>query len=220
MSVGDDLSRSLQKFLQAYWLGLLAVSVVVLTPCFWHSRIEAGDLPSHVYNAWLAQLIEKGQAQGLYLAHQWNNVLFDVAMLHAANVFGFAAAQKIVVAACVLIVFWGVFAFVGAASGKAPWFLTPCMAMLAYGYVFSMGFMNFYLSIGLACMALALGWRGGAGNWLVAAIIAPLIYFAHPIGFLWFAGMVIYRLLRKKLPGWSKAAVPVAALLPFLAVHW
>src|SRR5262249_52154204 len=44
---------------------ILAVSVLLLIPCFWHRRIEAGDLPSHVYNAWLAQLIGQGQAPGL-----------------------------------------------------------------------------------------------------------------------------------------------------------
>jgi hypothetical protein len=210
----------LVAFVRRYALRIFVISFAVLVPCFWHARIEAGDLPSHIYNAWLAQLIEKGQAPGLYFSHQHNNVLFDLAMLHAANVFGFAAAQKIVVSACVLIVFWGVFAFVGVVSGNAPWFLTPCMAILAYGYVFCMGFMNFYISIGLACIGLAIAWRGGAGNWFVAAVIAPFVYLAHPIGFLWFAGMLIYRVLRNNLRGWTKAAVPVAALLPFVAVHW
>ena len=94
------------------WL-VLVMSAAVLIPCFWHRRIEAGDLASHVYNAWLAQLIEKGQAPGLYIAKQWNNVLFDVLMVHAAKAVGFAAAQKIVVSVCVLTFFWGVFAFIG-----------------------------------------------------------------------------------------------------------
>jgi len=212
--------RGSRSFLRTRWLRILAISIVVLVPCFWHARIEAGDLPSHVYNAWLAQLIEKGQAPGLYFAHQWNNILFDVALLRVADLVGFAAAQKIVVSTCVLIVFWGVFAFVDSLSGNAPWFLTPCIAMLAYGYVFSMGFMNFYLSIGLACIGLALVWRGRAGNWFAAAVIAPLIYLAHPIGFLWFAGMVVYRALQNALPNWAKMAVPAVALLPFLAAHW
>lgn len=220
MSEHYNVKKSGRGFLRTYWLRVLAISLAVLVPCFWHARIEAGDLPSHVYNAWLAQLIERGQAPGLYFAHQWNNILFDVALLRVADLAGFAAAEKIVVSVCVLIVFWGVFAFVDAVSGSAPWFLTPCMAMLAYGYVFSMGFMNFYLSIGLACIGLALVWRGGAGNWFAAAVIAPLTCLAHPMGFLWFAGMAVYRLLQRRLPGWARMAVPVAALLPFLAAHW
>src|SRR5438132_14290050 len=47
------------------WL-VLALSAAVLIPCFWHRRIEAGALGSHVYNAWLVQLIGKEQAPALY----------------------------------------------------------------------------------------------------------------------------------------------------------
>src|ERR1700676_162827 len=97
-------------FLRRYWLQALAISAGLLIPCFWHRRIEAGDLGSHVYNAWLAQLIERGQAPGVYLARQWNNVLFDFLLLRLGNVFGLAAAQKILVPLCVLIFFWGAFA--------------------------------------------------------------------------------------------------------------
>ena len=45
-------------FLRTYWLRLLLISAAILIPCFWHSRIVAGDLGSHAYNAWLAQGIE------------------------------------------------------------------------------------------------------------------------------------------------------------------
>ena len=113
------------------WL-VLVISAALLLPCLWHPRIEAGDLASHVYNAWLAQLIEKGQAPGLYIAGQWKNVLFDVALLGLGNLLGLAVAQKIVVAVCVLVFFWGVFALIAAVTERPPWFLSPCIAMLAY----------------------------------------------------------------------------------------
>src|SRR5438309_5009704 len=131
----------------------------MVVPCWWHRRIEAGDLASHVYNAWLAQLIEKGQAPGLYIARQWNNILFDVTLPRVANLFGLAAAEKIVVSACVLIFFCGVFAFIQSVTERPLWFLVPFIAMLAYGSSFSMGFMNYYLSLGLACFGLAVVWR-------------------------------------------------------------
>src|ERR1700731_1093747 len=101
-------------FLRRYWLQAVAISVGLLIPCLWHRRIEAGDLGSHVYNAWLAQLIERGQAPGLYLARQWNNVLFDFLLLKLGNVFGLAAAQKILLPLCVLLFFWGAFALIAA----------------------------------------------------------------------------------------------------------
>src|SRR6202790_4397668 len=102
------LAQRRQFVREKKWL-ILPISLPMIVPCLWHRRIEAGDLGSHVYNAWLAQLIEKGQAPGLYIARQWNNVLFDVLLLKFANVFGLAAAQKIVVALCVLFFFWGLY---------------------------------------------------------------------------------------------------------------
>lgn len=201
------------------WL-ILAVSVLVLIPCLWHRRIEAGDLASHVYNAWLAQLIEKGQAPGLYIAKQWNNILFDVILLWVAKVVGLNAAQKIAVSVCVLIFFWGVFAFVSAITKRPPWLLTPCMAMLAYGYSFSMGFMNYCLSLGLACFALAMVWRARRVDWIGGAVLAVLALVAHPMGFLWLMGTLAYVKMKAKLPGWWKAALPLAAAAGFYAFHW
>jgi hypothetical protein len=201
------------------WI-ILAISIAMILPCLWHRRIEAGDLASHVYNAWLAQLIEKGQAPGLYVVRQWNNVLFDWTLLHAANVVGFAAAEKIVVSICVLIFFWGVFAFVAAVSARPPWFLTPCIAMLAYGYSFNMGFLNYYLSIGLASFSMALLWRGRGLEWLVSLILLPFVMLAHPVGFLWLMGTALYLILWTKLPNWWKLAAPAAPLIFLFGIHW
>ncbi len=201
------------------WL-ILAISLVLILPCLWHRRIEAGDLGSHVYNAWLAQLIAKGQAPGLYIVRQWNNVLFDWTLLHAANAVGFAAAEKVVVSLCVLIFFWGVFSFVAAASGRPPWLLTPCIAMLAYGYSFNMGFLNYYLSLGLASFSLALLWRGRGLERLLGILILPLVLLAHPIGFLWLAGMALYLLLWTKLPKSWNLLAPASALAALFVLHW
>jgi hypothetical protein len=207
-------------FLQARWRLMIAISAAVLVPCFWHKRIEAGDLGSHVYNAWLAQLIGKGLAPGLHLTHQWNNMLFDVALLHTANVFGFAAAQRIVVSVCVLVFFWGVFALISALTGKAPLYLTPCIAMLAYGYSFEMGFMNYYLSLGLACFSLAIFLSAKRRGWIVGLVVAALAYMAHPMGFLWLAGTWAYLWVRNRLTlGW-RAASFVAGLVAVYLIHW
>ncbi len=200
------------KFVRRNARLVLALSALVIVPCLWHRHIEAGDLGSHVYNAWLAQLIAKGQASGLYLAPQWSNVLFDVLLLDVANWFGFAAAEKIVVAACVLIFFWGVFAFVGVVADRPPWLLTPCIAMLAYGYSFNMGFMNYYVSVGLGCLCLALVWQGGTRVWIAALAIAILVAAAHPLGLVWVIGVVAYRAVRPLLSGPRKLAVPLGLL--------
>ena len=88
MAANNTRLANTPSFLRQFKLSVVLLSVLLVLPCVWHRRIEAGDLASHVYNAWLAQLIEKGQAPGLYLSNQWNNVLFDVALLRAAGILG------------------------------------------------------------------------------------------------------------------------------------
>ena len=211
--------RGLQ-FIRGHAVLILVISALIIVPCFWHRRIEAGDLASHVYNAWLAQLIEKGQAPGLHFVSRWNNVLFDVALLHLANLAGLSAASKILVAACALIFFWGAFALIANASGRTPWFLTPVIAMLAYGYTFNAGFFNYYLSIGLASFSLALFWHARGREYLYAVAVAPLVLLAHPIGFLWLLGTAGYVFVRRRFPGWSGLALPAAVLALFAALRW
>jgi hypothetical protein len=208
--------RSAAEFLREKFGIVTLVSLILLLPCIWHSHIQAGDLGSHVYNAWLAQQAESGHAPGVYVARQWNNVLSDLALSALGKLCGWHAAELLVVSASVLIFFWGVFSFVSAVTKRVPWALLPCFIMLAFGYSFSMGFLNYYLSIGFSCFALAAFWNGGAGNWITALLFAPLIYLAHPIGFLWFGGTVAYVSFRRLLPGYLKWLLPVLAVVGYV----
>jgi len=224
--IGETWARFLREdnatvaFLRNRKRTILVISLALLIPGVWHHRIEAGDLASHVYNAWLAELIGKGQAPGLYIAERWNNVVFDLALLYAEKLFGLGMAQRIVVYLFVLIFFWGVFAFVATVTESAPWFLTPCIAMLAYGYSFNMGFMNYYLSLGLACLGMAVLWRARRIDWVAGTIVAALALLAHPIGFLWLVGTLSYVKLLEKLAGGWKLVPPAAAASLFFAAYW
>ncbi|HWZ97835.1 MAG TPA: hypothetical protein VN025_08750 [Candidatus Dormibacteraeota bacterium] len=211
--------RAAVKFLRENFGAVAIVSLILLFPCIWHAHIQAGDLGSHVYNAWLAQLAEQGHAPGVYIVRQWNNVLFDVVLTNTARVFGWHGAELVVVSVSVLIFFWGTFSFVAAVTKRAPWALLPCFAMLAYGYSFSMGFLNYYLSIGLSCFALAAFWKGGAGNWLTTLLISPLIFLAHPIGFLWFVGTVVYVSLWRIIPEYWRLILPVLIFAGYFALR-
>jgi hypothetical protein len=220
------------EFLREYWLRFVTISAVVLIPCVWHHHLEAGDLPSHLYNAWLAQLIAKGQAPGLFLAPQWNNVLFDFALSGFGNLVGLDAAEKIAVCATVLIFFWGSFALACNVSHTAslktiPWFLLPCLAVFAYGYTFQMGFMNYYVSIGLAFFCLALlarsdvrSTRSVLREGRVALFLIPLIWLAHPMGLFVLVSAGAYILLAKRLPPGRHVYLFSLAVLILLALHF
>jgi hypothetical protein len=208
------------RFARARWALIFAISTALLVPCFWHKRIEAGDLASHTYNAWLAQLIERGQAPGLYLSRQWTNIPVDMALEWLGSRIEFAAAEKIVVSACVLIFFWGAFALVAAASRRAPWFLAPAIAMIAYGWTLQMGFMNYYLSLGLGFFAIALFWRGGYGDYIGGAILMALSLVAHPMGFVCACGIIFYIKLAEIAKGWRRWAVLASSFLAVFTFHW
>ncbi len=208
------------RFVREHWAIFLCTSVFVLAPCFWHWEIVASDLGSHLYNAWLVQLIRHGQAPGLWIAPQRTNVLFDFLLSGLGSILGLRVAEKIAVALAVLIFFWGMFALISAATRRAPWVLLPVIAMVTYAYTFHMGFFNYYISLGLSFFSLAIFWRGKGWERLIAVAIAPLVLVAHPLGFLWLLAAAAYVGIVEMAPRrryqWLLFAGAVASLF---AVH-
>ncbi|MFZ3210388.1 MAG: hypothetical protein WA188_02650 [Terriglobales bacterium] len=194
-------------------------SVLVLVPCFWHRHLEANDLGSHVYNAWLVQLIHQGKAPELHIVPQSNNVLFDL-MLSGLFRLGPRAAECIATSAAVLIFFWGGFALCAAAAGRPTWAVAPVLAMTAYGFVFNMGFFNLYLSVGLSLFVLALAWRGRRWDFLLIPPLMALVWMAHLLG----AGGVLALggslALMRVLPLRWQPALTTAMLGAYFAVRW
>jgi len=219
---GREVPLTIQafRFIRSRWVSIVVLSALVLLPCYWHRRIEAGDLGSHTYNSWLALLVARGQAPGLYLVRQWNNVVVDLALCWLGSHLGFIAAERIVVSACVLCFFWGAFAFIAAATRRLPWFLVPAIAMFTYGYTFYAGFMNYYLSLGLAFWAAALFWRGTRIDWIVGFFVLILTLVAHPMGFGLLLATLAYILLAEKARGGYRWLVDALALLALCAVHF
>jgi hypothetical protein len=202
------------------YIKILATSALVLIPCFWHRHIAAGDLASHMYNAWLAQLIERGQVTGLWLDSRWNNVLFDLLVSGLGKFFSLQVTEKLAVSVCVLMFLWGTFALVAAAGKRAPWFLVPAFAMIAYGYTFHMGFFNYYLSLGLSFFGIALFWRGEKWEKLLPLVLAPLIVLAHPLGLAWMAAAIIYVAIAKSIPTQYHPVLLLSAALTLVLIHF
>ena len=200
---------------------VVALSAILLIPCFWQRRIEAGDLSSHIYNSWLAQQIDLGKAPGLTIAPVATNVLFDLILSGLFRSIGAEAAQRIAVSLVVLIFFWGAFALASATSKAPPWFLVPCLAMLTYGWVFHMGFFNFYLAAGLSLWALALDLKRGVIPHVVAVILLVVAYPAHAIPPLWAACVMAYMLIAERLSWRGRLVFFVVALCADAGVgHW
>jgi len=109
-------------------------------------------------------------------------------------------AEKIAVSLAVLLFFWGEFSLIAACMRRALWFLAPVLAMLAYGWTFQAGFLNFYISLALSFFSLAIFWRGRGAERLLPLAFAPFIWMAHPIGLAWLIGTAGYIVIAEHLP--------------------
>jgi hypothetical protein len=197
----------------------VAISLALLAPCYWQPRVQAGDLSSHIYNAWLAQLIESGRADGLQIVRQTTNVLFDLILSALFRVFGAEGAQRIAVSIAVLTFVWGAFAFINRVADRRSWHLLPCLAMLAYGWVFHMGFFNFYLSMGLSCWAMSLAWGLVPRRVAAAAVLLMVAYVAHALPVVWVLGLLTYAELARRMSPLHRAWLTSGFVFAMGAVH-
>lgn len=189
----------------------------VLIPCFWHSRIQAGDLSSHLYNAWLGTEILAGRGAGLELAAQRSNVLFDQMLLRLMQWGGPGVAEHVSVAAAVLVLFWGAIAWIRSATDSDGLAWMPCVAMMAYGWVFHIGLFNYYIAVGLAFWVLALLWRPTVVRAGVAVVLLALAYTAHVLPVLWCCGVLAYVWTAGRLPERWRPWLPVVAIAAVIA---
>lgn len=185
------------------------VSVLLLLPVLLPPSVPAADLPSHLYNAWLALLVREGRAPGLELVPQWSNVLFDWWLEGLWRLAGPAVAEKAAVAAAVLVFFWGSFSLVTAMTRCPAWSSTPLLAMLAYGWTYHQGFFNYYLSCGFGFWALARAWSRPP-RIVPAAAALVLAAMAHPLGAAAAAGLAGFVLLVRDLRWQARTASTVA----------
>jgi len=200
------------------WVFVL-LSILLLLPIYWQPRVEAGDLSSHIYNSWLAQLIESGKLQGLVIVSQTTNVLFDFLLNTLFRTVGPELAQRIAVSIAVLTLIWGAFAFVSTAAGRRAWNLLPCIAMLAYGWVFHMGFFDFYLSMGLCFWGLALTWELKPKLVAIAVPVFLLAYTAHALAFAWAIALAAFLWASTKLPERKRTLLTAVSIAMMLLVR-
>ncbi len=199
-------------FIQRTPVRVAFISVLVLVPCFWQAHIQAVDLSSHLYNAWLSILIGEGKAPGLAIVSQRTNVLFDLVLTGLMRAVGPWAAEHIAVSLAVLVFFWGAFAMICAISRRRPWYTLAFIAVLAYGWTYHMGFMNFYLSLGLSCFAFSLLWKR---HWKSAVCALPLVALAlvaHALPVAWLAGATAYTWLARSIPARARPILMFAAV--------
>lgn len=215
---GSRGSRTTQLFSRG--VTFLGVSLLLLLPCFWQKRIQAIDLSSHIYNAWLAALIAQHKLQGLWIARQSNNVLFDLMLAWLLQHVGAATAQRIAVSASVLIFGWGSILFISRGSPRNWWFVLPSATLLSYGLIFHDGFFNFYLAMGICLWYLAIFI---SSQWQIRLLITPLLavaWIAHPFPVAWAGGLAVYAAVAERLQPPRRGVLAISAVFALLGTHF
>lgn len=174
---------------------VLGLSIAALVPCFWQRNVINGDLGSHLYNAWLAVGIERGDYPGLYLEPVHTNVLFDIVLQRLLHFFQPPTVERLALSMSVLVFFWGTFAAVRVLSGARAWTVTPLILILTHGWVLQVGFMNFHLATGIALFALALMWSPSVTRAVISCLLLVLAVMAQPMPPVWVGLAIAYKAL-------------------------
>ena len=103
----------------------------------------SGDMPSHLYNAWLTHQVENG-LQGFTLTTQFTNVATDL-LLYWLFLMGPQFAVAAVNVLAVLVFFLGGVMFIRSYAASLPWQCLVLLAMFAYGVMYWLGFTNYML---------------------------------------------------------------------------
>lgn len=198
---------------------LLAISLLLIAPCLWQPHIQAGDLSSHLYNAWLASQIQGGAIDGFEIVPVWTNVLTDWMMTAAVPVIGTVWSARLVIVPAVLVFFWGAFFLLKEVSGRKPWTLCPILALFAYGLVFHLGFLNFYLSTGLSLWILGLLIKPTAARVVAAVPLAVLALLSHALPVVWVAAVFAYGRIGNLVPNRWRAALVALGVAGIVAAR-
>jgi hypothetical protein len=85
--------------------------------------------------------------------------------------------------------------------------------MLAYGWVFHMGFFDFYLALGLCFWALAVAWEWRPRRVAMAGALLLLAYTAHALPVIWTIGLLLYQWLARRISPRARVKVTAAWVL-------
>jgi len=190
----------------------LSAALLLTAPCVWQQHIQANDLSSHLYNAWLANRVAAGDLKGLSVVPQYTNVLFDLLLSWLLKSSSVIVTERIAVILAVQFFFWGCCALVSAMSGRPAWRIAPFLALLTYGVVFRMGFFNFYISVGICCGAIALvWWNESRVRWLAVPLLLVAAT-AHFLPCLWAIMVIGYVLAARRIDPSRRWLLLLAAL--------
>ncbi|HVL36462.1 MAG TPA: hypothetical protein VM489_12395 [Burkholderiales bacterium] len=194
-------------------LATLALTALLLVPIWQSEHPGLADYPNHLARAHI--LVESqlhGREHAYYeVRHAFvPNLALDVAVpLLAAAGLSTQDAMRVFTAAALLMPVAGTLALAWALQRAVPWLALLAFA-LAYSRYFAWGFLNYFFSIGIALLALAvwIRWRAAAPLF----VLGLLALASHLMGFGVLAALVAaHELWRRERRGALAAGLALGA---------
>jgi hypothetical protein len=204
---------------------LFALFVLLyLLPLWAVERVPTNDGPSHLYNAWLLRELAWGDP------HPALDAAYDVRAEPIPNWLGHAAlalllaivppaaAEKLLLSACIALFLVSLRYLAGSVEPEARWYAWLGFP-LAYNFLFQAGFTNYCLGLSLALLAVAVWWRRRERPGLRTALLLNglllLGYFAHIVTtFLALAAIGVLWLATLRRADWRRHLRHLAILAP------
>ena len=224
----------------AWWIALFAAWIALCVPLLLVELPPLNDYPNHLARMVVLSRIGDDPVLASMYRTNWGiipDLAIDSFMPALVKVIPPLVAGKLLLAGILLLDIVGAAAYAAAVHGRRTWWALG-VALAGYNFAFTMGFLNFDVSIGLA-MLMAAGWirirrRNPLRAALFGAVATAILFFCHLIGLFFFLVLVgsfeawfTFAMLRQT--GWTKATswrtltaagplgvtlLPVAALYP------
>ena len=193
--------------------------VALLLPPVAFPGFPAGDLHSHVYNAWLVRLARGGELAGIQVVPLWTNTLVD---LWLEILLGFISprwAEAVVLVVLAQSLVWSSFLFCRALSRRPCWDWLPVLAALCIGWSYHMGFSNWLAATALSLLAGSIAISGE--RFALRAVLAfPILVLAgtgSPLPPAWMVAGIALVLAMRRWPGRAGVLLGGSATLLALA---
>lgn len=200
-------------------LALVAGSFAIAAAPSLFADFPAGDLHTHLYNAWLGNLVADGHVNGLWLAPAWTNSLISRGLAALLESLSPGAAEKVIHLALAEGFLWASFAYCRAVTRNGCWEWLPAIAMLAIGWTFQAGLVNWFASAALSLAAAALLLHPGkAGLRLPLAGVTLLVAATgNPFPPLWAGSSVALAMVHRRSPALGRRSLIVLSSGIFVA---
>jgi hypothetical protein len=179
---------------QAWWLALIALTVILLAPLLIVDVPPLLDYPNHLARAFVLASLPQDPVIARFYAPHWSiipNLGLDLITPPLIRILPVHVAGRLLIAAALLLPVAGTIAYNTALGGR--WWSLG-VGLFAYNACLLYGFLNFEIAIGLALLLAAawLRWREShpARTIVIAAAGAPILFACHLMGLIFFALLI------------------------------